>query len=51
MKSIAQATAINENGLYYVGNIENYSEKFKVYIYQRKCGPFFSNGNNDVLHF
>jgi len=27
---MAQATAINENGLYYVGNISTHSKDFKV---------------------
>lgn len=37
MKSIAQATAINEFGLYHVGNIRNYSKDFKVRYKWQTC--------------
>ena len=42
IRSIAQATSINEEGLYYVGNIENYSKDFKVcnvhlHVYASNC--------------
>ena len=32
IKSINQATAINDNGFYYVGNIHGHSTDFKVMI-------------------